>query len=243
MASTMKGARPPKEKRTLAHKRELRAQILEPLRKEMLPEVKPHKRMTPEVAEEVLEYVRCGGTLIDFARESGMPQTTVNNWLLRNRREDLAKAREQGAEVLAEKVVQICTTPSPADEVIVTTDAEGRVVSRTVKTADNVYARKLAAWGVLEIIKCWAPDRFGKRVTVEAGGRMAEAIALARGRVGSEGAVRRLRPSEVEVVDVQAAESAVEAPRLVRPAERVERSRSSRAETAPAPMLAEGVLF
>lgn len=234
--------RPPKEKRTLADKRAMREAILGPIREQILPKVKQHERMSPEVAEEVLEYVRSGGTIMDFARASGLPQTTVNNWLLRNRREDLYKAREQGAEVLAEKVLAVVTTPAPADEVIVTTDADGRV-TRTVKTADNVYARKLAAWGILEILKCWAPDRFGKRVTVEAGGRMAEAIALARGRVGDDASPRRLRPSEAEVVDVEPAEIEQRPLRLARPSERLARLSASRETAAPARQLAEGELF
>lgn len=191
------GRKPPKEKRTLKGTVKERAAIMAAVSE--LPEVVPATRMGPDVAEQAFGFIAAGGALREFCRRAGLSFSTVATWIHKNAPEQYARAKEIGCEALAEQVMQIATTPMESTERIETTDAEGRVTV-TEKTADNVPARKLSAWALMELMKSWSPDRFGKRVTVEAGGRMAEAIAAARGRVGGDD--RRRLGARQEVVDV-----------------------------------------
>lgn len=195
------GRKGPKEKRTLKGTANERAALMSLIAD--LPEVRPAERMSPDVAEQAFSFISCGGSLKEFCRRARLPFSTVATWIHKNAPDAYAKAKEAGCEALSEYVQHIVTTEAPSTERIVTTDAEGRVTV-TEKTADNVQARKLAAWGCLELMKSWSPDRYGKRVTVEAGGRMAEAIAAARGRVGeTEGRRLTARPASAdEVIDV-----------------------------------------
>ena len=197
------GRKGPKEKRTLKGTAEARALIMAQVAH--LPEVPSYERMGEEAAESVFAYISCGGSLRAWCEKADLPYATVHDWIRKHAPERYTQAREAGAEALADRILEISSTPMPMTERIVTTDADGRV-TETVKTADNVQARKLAVWGTLELMKSWSPERYGKRVTVEAGGRMAEAIAAARSRVGElEG--RRLKPPAAEVIDVPAKES------------------------------------
>lgn len=194
------GRKGPKEKRTLKGTANERAALMALITD--LPEVHPAERMGPDVAEQAFAFISCGGSLKEFCRRAQLPFSTVATWIHKNAPEAYARAKEAGCEALSEYVQQIVTAEAPSTERIETTDPDGRVTV-TVKTADNVQARKLAAWGCLELMKSWSPDRYGKRVTVEAGGRMAEAIAAARGRVGeSEGRRLAARPAPAEVIDV-----------------------------------------
>lgn len=178
---TGRPGRPPKEKRTLAGTIEARRRIMAPM-EERLPAVEKFERMGPEALPSVLAFVSCGGTSAEWARRAGLNPSTVHVWLWKNARDEVAKARELGSEALAEEVLRIVTEPSVQEEEVETTDADGRV-TRTVKRSDAVYARKLAAWGVMELMKSWSPSRFGNRVAVDVNGTFASAVSTARDRV------------------------------------------------------------
>lgn len=180
------GRKPPKAKRTLAGTVAERSVIMAPM-EERLPEVGRYESMGPEALEDVLRFIGCGGTVGQWARLAGLSASTVRVWLWRHAKDRVEKAREAGCEALAEEVLRVVTTPSVQEDVVETTDAEGRVTV-TKKRGDAVYARKLAAWGMLELMKSWSPSKFGNRVAVDVQGTFAAAVTAARGRIASVGA-------------------------------------------------------
>ena len=62
------------------------------------------------------------------------------------------------------------------------------------KTADNVFARKLAVQATIDILKRRAPDRYGDAVKVEVADSRAQAIIDAR---------RRLREAKDKIIEAE----------------------------------------
>lgn len=194
------GKKPPKAQRTLAGTKEIREKIMSSFN-ERLPQVTPAKRMSPQKAQELVNFVSCGGTISEFARRSGLGISAVHEYARTHCKEQIREARVAGGDIIAEEVLRIVMTPHVMEEVIETTDPKGGV-TRTVKRSDAVFARKLAAWGCLEILKSWSPERYGNKVTVDAGGTFAQAIAAARDRVKECNRSLRKEAIDVDAIEV-----------------------------------------
>lgn len=149
-------------------------------------------RMTPEIVDEGIEYIRSGGTATGFAKAIGLPHPTVWRHLRADPRYE--DAVEEGAECFSEVLMRLAVTPDMQTETIRTVDADGRVTV-TEKTSDAVLARKLAIWAGMEWLKTRAPKKFGRKTTTEVNVTMATAIAQAR---------KRVRTAPADVVDVEA---------------------------------------
>ena len=176
------GKKPPKIDRTGAGKAgAVREQIMSEFW-DTLPPVEPTKGMSAATAQKVLEYVSAGGTIARFARLAGMPVSTVRVYMLNHYRDELDQARKTGADAIAEFVLAVVTTPVETQETTEMTNARGQR-STIVKRYDNVYARKLAAWGCLELLKSWSPERYGNKLAVDATGSFAAAITAAKARI------------------------------------------------------------
>lgn len=191
--------------------REMQKSLLEDF-KATLPEVRPWGReFTAETAAEMLAYIRAGGSVRGWCHKVGVyPQWAMARLEKFVGRAAYEKARAEGMEHLAEAMMAVGSTPYMAEERIETTGPDGRTTV-TVKVADAVEARKLCVRTGLEIMKSWAPERYGARTTVEAGGTLAAALMASSGR---------LKGREVpgDVVDVEPVEAApAEAPALPEP--------------------------
>ena len=82
-------------------------------------------------------------------------------------------------DALADEALLIASTPMDTEEVAETTLADGgKVVVR--KKGDNTYARKLAFYSRVELLKKWAPDRYGEKISVDVTDKRAAAILAAR---------------------------------------------------------------
>lgn len=136
----------------------------------------------------LLEFVANGGLISDWCKKAKVGAGSVAK--LARKDPDFAKALEEAKslrnDVLAEEALEIATTPKVVEEVIETTAADGSVV-RAVKRYDNVYARKLAFNSRLELLKKWAPEKYGDTLKVAMNDNRAQAILSARKRLqGSE---------------------------------------------------------
>ena len=94
---------------------------------------------------------------------------------------------------LADRALEIAHKPFITVDEVVTTLADGRQVTVT-KTADNVFARKLAVQATIDILKRRAPDRYGDAVKVEVADSRAQAIIDAR---------RRLREAKDKIIEAE----------------------------------------
>jgi terminase small subunit-like protein len=80
-----------------------------------------HTLKTPELCNEICERVAKGETLTDICRDAAMPDwSTVHRWAARCDafRNDLARAREQQAEVWADELVDISDAELPTRQAI-----------------------------------------------------------------------------------------------------------------------------
>lgn len=91
-------------------------------------------------------------------------------------------ARSQGMDALADEALLIASTPMACEEVAETTLADGKTVT-VRKKGDNTYARKLAFYARVELLKKWAPDRYGEKISVDVTDKRAAGILAARRRL------------------------------------------------------------
>jgi hypothetical protein len=80
-----------------------------------------HTLKTPELCNEICARVAKGETLTDICRDAAMPDwSTVHRWAARCDafRNDLARAREQQAEVWADELVDISDAELPTRQAI-----------------------------------------------------------------------------------------------------------------------------
>lgn len=116
---------------------------------------------TPELQEELLDWIASGQTLRAFCRQEGKPAwRTVYDWLAAD--EDfaarIARARDIGADAIAEEALSIADTPQAG--VITTVDEEG---TKTV-TEDMLGHRKLQVDTRLKLLAKWNPKKYGDKI-------------------------------------------------------------------------------
>lgn len=192
------GKKPPKEKRSLAVVGGHAAADAMALREitASLPAVPKRDRMTPEAVEECLGWLSSGGSVSSYARATGIPYSTVSKWMRKDEKRYQA-AKDAGSDAIAEALMRIAVTPDPQTERTVITESDGSV--KTVeKTSDAVFARKLAVWAGMELLKKRSPKTYGDHKTAEVNVTLATAISRARDRVREAG-----EPSGPEVIDAE----------------------------------------
>lgn len=181
-----------------------------------LPAVPKREAVDDEAERECLNWVASGGSISSYARATGLPYHRLWSRLKRDYPKQLDEANESGADAIAEGLLRIAVTPDLQTERTEMTDADGSV--RTIeKTSDAVFARKLAVWAGLELLKTRAPEKYGKKTTTEVNVTLASAITRARERVREQEAVRPVIDAEVveaSAVQPAPAQSASEARRL-----------------------------
>ena len=145
---------------------------------------------TPEaIVEHLVAYVEAGGTQTEFTRITGIGTRRIRKMLdtLPGARDRFETARRTtGADAIAEEALRIATEPLMTEESIETYDKDDELVTRSVKRADNVYARKLAYQARMQLLQKWAPERYGENVKPAVGDSMAERLRKARDRLMGE---------------------------------------------------------
>lgn len=143
---------------------------------------------SPELLEVVVHYVSQGGTLWSLGKAIGVPRSTLYKWM-GDRPEAKAayeKAKAMGVDALAEKALELSTSPAVMEDVYESYDEKGKLVRRDVKKGDAVYARKLALNGITSLIAKWAPEKYGEKPEAKTSESMAQRILAARKRVAKE---------------------------------------------------------
>lgn len=137
----------------------------------------------------VESFVASGGSLSEFARRAGVSRGAVERVIRRieGAAERVATARRtSGADALAEEALRIATEPMIVEESIETFDSKDELVTRSVKRADNVYARKLAFQARMQLLQKWCPERYGENVKPDVSDTMADRLRKARERIQGE---------------------------------------------------------
>lgn len=139
-----------------------------------------------EREEHLLAFVSSGGIPKVWLDAAGLTYLDLENWKVKipGFSARFEKARSVGMDALAEEALIIASTPYHTEDVAETTLATGeRVLVK--RTGDGVYARKLAVQTRLELLKRWAPDRYGDKVTVDVTDKRASLILEARKRISA----------------------------------------------------------
>lgn len=146
---------------------------------------------------DILKFVAAGGTVSAYCQASGLSYQTVQGYIARTStfKAQLAGAREAGADALAAEALNIASTPCLTEERITVYDKNDQIVTKSVKLADNTYARKLAFQARMQLLEKWAPDKYGPNAKAETSGGMAEKLRAARERIRSDMRAAR-KPSD-----------------------------------------------
>ncbi len=141
------------------------------------------------VVDYLIAFVEAGGTQSEFCRRTGISTYRAGKAVdsVQGGRERLDTARRTtGADALAEEALRIATEPLMTEESIETYDKDNALVQKSIKRADNVYARKLAYQARMSLLQKWAPERYGENVKPAVGDGMAERLRKARDRLMGE---------------------------------------------------------
>lgn len=181
-----KRRKPPKSMRTPEGKLAMREEIA-PLRTRPTGEIPPvvnGEIWTEARKRSFLFYIASGGLLTEWCKAAGVGDHAP--YCLAKKDPEFAadfdEARALRIDVLAEEALSIATQPRFTEELIETTAADGSVVS-AVKRYDNVYARKLAFSARMDLLKKWAPDRYGEVLKTAMSDDRASQILAARKRI------------------------------------------------------------
>jgi hypothetical protein len=112
---------------------------------------------TPEISAEIVERLSRGETLLSICRDEHMPpDSTVRNWTLLYPEfaAEVARARELGYDAIAESCLEIVDEPPVCGP-------DGKI------DQGYVQHQKLRAWTRQELLKKWAPKKYGERVAME----------------------------------------------------------------------------
>lgn len=143
-----------------------------------------------DIADEIVLWISGGRFLSEYCRQDGKPgRTTVYDWFEKDPQfaERVARAREMGADVIAESVMQI------ADE-----EPEREPTAHGCKVdSGHVSWQKNRVWARLQMITKLNPKKYGEKSAVELTGaeggpvkledtqrsaRVAQLLAVARTR-------------------------------------------------------------
>jgi hypothetical protein len=140
---------------------------------------------SPECLEALCAYLAQGGMMLLFAKRLGLNRGTLSAWCSKDPewKAAVAKAREQGVDALAEEALAMATDPLMVEDIYERYDNDGNLLSKDVKKGDAVYARKLAVSTRLDLLKKWAPEKYGDKVEAKTDSSLASRILAARNRI------------------------------------------------------------
>lgn len=143
---------------------------------------------SPELLDALCAYLAQGGMMLTFAKRVGLGRSMLSQWCSKDPKwkAAVAKAREQGVDALAEEALAMATDPLMVEDVYERYDNDGNLLSMDVKKGDAVYARKLAVSTRLDLLKKWAPEKYGDKVEAKTDSSLASRILAARQRVAGK---------------------------------------------------------
>lgn len=141
---------------------------------------------SPELLEALCDFLSQGGMMLTFAKRVGLSRSTLSTWCTKDPewKAKVARARDQGVDALAEEALTISSETLMVEDVYESYDEKGRLQRRDVRKSDAVHARKLAVNTRLELLKKWAPQKYGDKVEDKTDSSAASRILAARRRVG-----------------------------------------------------------
>lgn len=176
--------RPPKEARATWEQRCALSEKIKPLYTKPItpvPATADGSKWSPERDEHLFAFLMQGGIIRVWLDLAGLTYSDIH----RRKQKDPTfaakydEARSLGMDALADEALLIASSPMETEEVAETTLADGgKVVVR--KKGDNTYARKLAFYSRVELLKKWAPERYGEKISVDVTDKRAAAILAAR---------------------------------------------------------------
>lgn len=119
---------------------------------------------TPETANAIIEWIAEGRPLREFCRQDDTPGwRTVYDWLEREPEFSarFARARDMGADAIAEEALQIADTPLEGVRTETTTGEDG---STKEVREDMLGHRKLQVETRLKLLAKWHPKKYGDKV-------------------------------------------------------------------------------
>ncbi len=179
--------KPPKAKRATWEQKVHMSEAIAPLFTKPITEVPPAivgEKWSPEREEHLFAFLMQGGIIRVWLNMAGLSYNDIYH----RRKKDPSfaarydEARAVGMDALADEALLIASSPITCEEVAETELADGkRVVVR--KRGDNTYARKLAFYARVELLKKWAPERYGDKISVDVTDKRAAGILAARRRL------------------------------------------------------------
>lgn len=135
---------------------------------ECKPAMSPRSTFSPEYAEAIITGLSQGIPLTHTCRELGVGVSTVYDWMKADETfaGDIARARVEGYDVIAEDCLRIADTTAPGVRRKVTEDG----IEET--TEDMLGHRKLQVETRLKLLAKWDPKRYGERTQVEHTGKL-----------------------------------------------------------------------
>ena len=128
---------------------------------------------SPELIDELVDWIASGQTLRAFCREPGKPAwRTVYDWIEADPElaARIARARDLGADAIAEEALAIADTPM--EGVTLTTDEKGTKETR----GDMLGHRKLQVETRLKLLAKWNPKKYGDKIEQTHKGAVALAL-------------------------------------------------------------------
>lgn len=144
---------------------------------------RPSKR-SPQVEDEICRRLSEGETLRAICRDEGMPPwRSVYDWIAQDEgfAARFARARELGADAIAEQAMSIADTPVIGEEV---EESENGI---KVRRADMLGHRKLQVETRLKLLAKWFPKKYGDRQEIDLNVNSALAERLARAKKRGKG--------------------------------------------------------
>lgn len=122
-------------------------------------------KYTEALAAEICERMSNGEPLRAICRDEHMPSWgAVYAWMVEREEfaQRIARARELGADAIAEEALRIADTPLEGVET--EEDADGKV--KSTKRGDMLGHRKLQIETRLKLLAKWSPKKYGDRTVV-----------------------------------------------------------------------------
>lgn len=127
-------------------------------------------RKTKKILNEIVEWISEGKTLREFCRRNSLSPTTVYSWI--NKDDDfcerIARARDIGADVIAEEILEIIDDAS--NDYMVRDLGEGIEVE--VLDREHIQRSKLRAEMRLKLLAKWNPKKYGDKLDLNHSGNV-----------------------------------------------------------------------
>lgn len=151
---------------------------------------RPVEPVPEDKAASVIDWLYDGGSLLEWCRNNGVNQSTVHRWTYKDAdfAQAYAHARIAGAESKVDEAEYIARHQQVGETVTEEVDADGNVTMRKVVREDMLGHRKNLSETLLKTAACFAPKRFGSKVSLDHSGTVSLESLILASQKGSEAA-------------------------------------------------------